>query len=140
MQGMGAVLSGQRDPSMPPDATGLLRLTVQGTLLGRSKMTGPYLHIDGDPVPVAFGENPIPVHAGRHHVHATMSFGWPFGAARLDVHVPAGASLDLWYAPSFSYYVKGRLGTEPQKPAGSWYLALVGLALVVGMLITTLRG
>lgn len=140
MHGVDVVPAGLRDPTMPPGATGLLRLTVQGTLLGRGRLTGPYLEIDGDPVPVAYGENPIKVHAGRHQVQATMSFGWPFGGASLDVHVPDGGALDLWYAPSFSYYVKGRLGTEPQKPAGSWYLALVALALVLGVIVTALRG
>jgi hypothetical protein len=140
MHGMGFVPAGQRDPTMPPGATGLLQLTVQGTLLGRGRLTGPYLQIDGESVPVAFGENPITVHAGRHHVRATMSFGWPFGGASLDVHIPDGGALNVWYAPSFSYYVKGRLGTEPQKPAGSWYLVLVGLALAVGLVVTALRG
>ncbi len=140
MRGMDLVPAGVLDPTMPPGATGLLRLTVQGTLLGRGSLTGPYLRIDGDPVPVAFGENPITVHAGRHQVHLTMSFGWPFGSASLDVHVPDGGALDVWYAPSFSYYVKGRLGTQPQKPAGSWYLVLVGLALAVGLVVTALRG
>ena len=125
---------------MPPGATGLLRVTVQDTLLGRPRLTGPYLQIDGDPVPVAFGENEITVHAGRHDVRASMSFGWPFGAASLDVDVPDGGAVDVWYAPSFSYYVKGRIGTEPQQPAGSWFVVLVGLAVVVGLVVTALRG
>ena len=140
MHGMDSVPAGVLDPTMPPGATGLLRLTVQDTMLGRPSLTGPYLRIDGDPVPVAFGENPIKVHAGRHQVQASMSFGWPFGRASLDVHIPDGGELAVWYAPSFSYYVKGRLGTEPQKPAGSWYLVLVGLALVVGLVVAALRG
>ena len=140
MYGMDLVPAGQRDPTMPPGATGLLRLTVQDTLLGRGRLTGPYLRIDGEPVSVAFGENPITVHAGRHQVHAAMSFGWPFGRAIMDVQVPDGGALDMWYAPSFSYYVKGRLGTQPQKPAGSWYLLLVGIALAVGLVVTALRG
>jgi hypothetical protein len=140
MHGMGLLPAGVLDPTMPPGATGLLRLTVQDTLLGRPRLTGPYLHIDGDPVPVAFGENNITVHAGRHHVRAAMSFGWPFGRASMDVHVPDGGALDLWYAPSFSFYVEGRLGTQPQKPPGSWYLLLVGIAVAAGLVVTALRG
>ena len=125
---------------MPPGATGLLRLTVQDSLLGRVKLSGPYVTIDGEPVLVASGENPIQVHAGRHQVQANMSFLWPFGSACLEVHVPEGGAADVWYAPSFNYYVNGRIGTEPQKPAGSWFLWLVALALVVGTVVTAVRG
>src|SRR5699024_4447550 len=50
-----------------PAGHGTLALTVQGGALTSGFFT-PRVHVDGYPVPVAFGTTPIPLVPGRHRV------------------------------------------------------------------------
>lgn len=133
-----AVPVGHRDPDQAWGAVGHLRLTVQSTLLGRLKYA-PFCEIDGESVQIRNGENVILVHAGRHHVEAHVLWVGPYGRASADIEVPPGGEAVLWYAPAFYRFVEGRLGSEPQQPAGTWFVVLVVLVFAVGLLITLAR-
>lgn len=130
-----AAPAGHRDPDQPWGAVGHLRLTVQRTLLGRLRYS-PSCEIDGESVRIHNGENAILVHAGRHHVEAHVLWVGPYGRASADIEVAPGGEADLWYAPAFYRFVEGRLGSAPQQPAGTWFVALVALVVVVGLLVT----
>ncbi|GAB3249717.1 hypothetical protein [Nocardioides dilutus] len=122
----------------PPAGTGHLRLTVQPTLLGRPGL-GVTARVDGEPVRVQHGENVIPLAAGRHRVEASTFLTGGSGDVTIEVDVPAGGQVALWYAPSFVRAVSGRIGDRPQRPAGTWFVVLVALILVVGMAYTFAR-
>jgi hypothetical protein len=122
----------------PPAGTGHLRLTVQSTLLGRQAL-GVRARVDGVPVPVQHGENVIPVPAGTHRVEASTLLTGGSGDVSVEVDVPAGGEVALWYAPSFNQAIAGRIGDRPQRPAGTWFVVLVALILMVGMAYTFTR-
>jgi hypothetical protein len=122
----------------PPAGTGHLRLTVQPTLLGRAAL-GVRARVDGEPVSVKHGENVIPLPAGRRRVEASTLLTGGSGDVSIEVDVPAGGELALWYAPSFNQAIAGRIGHRPQRPAGTWFVVLVAVILVVGMAYTFTR-
>jgi hypothetical protein len=122
----------------PPAGTGHLRLTVQSTLVGRQAL-GVHARVDGVPVPVQHGENVIPVPAGTHRVEASTLLTGGSGDVSVEVDVPAGGEVALWYAPSFNQAIAGRIGDRPRRPAGTWFVVLVALILMVGMAYTFTR-
>ena len=122
----------------PPGGTGHLRLTVQSTLLGRPA-SGVRARVNGEPVPVQHGENLIPLPAGLHRLEASTFLTGGSGDVSIEVDVPAGGELALWYAPSFNQGISGRIGYRPQPPAGTWFVVLLAVILVVGLGYTLLR-
>ncbi len=115
---------------------GWLRLTVQDGLLARVKMA-PEVWVDDIPIRVARGENLVTLPTGVHRVVAQSAFY--FGRAVTEVEVVQGQVTPLYYAPPLARQDVGRFGSEPVQPQGRLFLAMVGVALVVGLLITWLR-
>jgi hypothetical protein len=122
----------------PPVGSGRLRLTVQPTLLRRAAL-GVQARVDGVPVPVQHGENVIPLPAGVHRIAVSTLLTGGSGDVSIEVDVPAGGESALWYAPSFNQAISGRIGDRPQRPAGTWFVVLVAVILVVGVAYTLVR-
>ncbi|MEO6411486.1 MAG: hypothetical protein ABIO48_02765 [Pedococcus sp.] len=115
---------------------GWLRLTVQDGLLARVKVA-PEVWVDDIPIRVARGENLVTLPTGAHRVVAQSAFY--FGRAVTEVKVVQGQVTPLYYAPPLARQDVGRFGSGPVQPQGRLFLATVGVALVVGLLITWLR-
>lgn len=115
---------------------GWLRLTVQDGLLSKVKVS-PEVWVDGIVVPVSRGENLVTLPTGVHRVEARPAFH--LGRAVTEVEVVQGRTTPLYYAPPLARIDVGRFGAEPVQPQGRLFLAMVGVALVVGLLITWLR-
>jgi hypothetical protein len=122
----------------PPAGQGVIRLTVQNTLLGKPALSV-RAEVDGVPVRIEHGENLIPLEAGRHRIEISTLLVGGSGDVSAEVDVPAGGELALWYAPSFNQAISGRIGDRPQQPAGTWFVLLVAAILVLGMAYTLLR-
>jgi hypothetical protein len=127
----------------PPAATtpaglpiGRLRLTVQDGLLTRVKVS-PEVWVDGVLVPVARGANEITLPTGTHRVEARPAFH--LGRAVTEVHIAQGQVTPLYYAPPLARVDVGRFGPTPVQPQGRLFLAMVAVALVVGLVVTWLR-
>jgi hypothetical protein len=121
----------------PPAGDGHIRLTVQSSLLGRSKL-GVYARVDDEPVKVTYGENVIAAAAGRHRVEGYVVFAAEYGHASVDVEVPAGGEARAFYAPPFLHASPGRMGLTPQQPPGRWWVYLFCAILVLGLIWTML--
>lgn len=115
---------------------GWLRLTVQHGLLTRGKVA-PDLWVDGTRVPASTGENLVPLPPGLHRVEVRPPLH--LGRARTEVEVVQGQVTPLYYAPPLARTDVGRFGPVPVQPQGRLFLAMVGVALVVGLLVTWLR-
>ena len=115
---------------------GWLRLTVQDGLLAKVKVA-PEAWVDGIPVPVTRGENLVTLPTGVHRVEVRPAFH--LGRAVTEVQVVQGQVTPLFYAPPLARVDVGRFGPAPVQPQGRLFLAMVAVALVVGMLITWLR-
>lgn len=125
--------------TQPPVGEGRIRLTVQSSLLGRSRF-GVRCRVDGEPVTVEqHGVTLIPVDAGRHRIEVFKVFAGEYGKASAEVDVPAGGEAPAFYAPPIDVWGAGRIGTAPVQPSGTWFVVMVGLLLVVGLAYTLLR-
>jgi hypothetical protein len=122
----------------PPAGPGVIRLTVQNTLLGKPALSVS-AQVDGVPVRIVHGENLIPVDAGRHLIEISTVLVSGSGDVSAEVDVPAHGQADLWYAPPYFRAIAGRLGDRPQQAAGTWFIVLVAAIIVVGMTYTLIR-
>jgi len=126
--------------TQPPAGDGHIRLTVQGSLIGRSRF-GVRCRVDGEPVTVAqHGETRLPVAAGRHRVEVFKVFTGEYGNATVDVDVPAHGEAPAYYAPPIDLWGAGRMGPVPQQPSGTWFLVTVGVLIALGVVWAFLPG
>ena len=116
---------------------GQITLTVQSSLVGRATF-GVRARVDGQPFRVRHGDNVLPVAAGRHTVECSMVLAGEYGRAAIEVTVPVDGQAQVFYAPPFNYGIAGRIGTVPQRPAGTWWMVLLGAVLVLGLAYTLL--
>jgi hypothetical protein len=127
----------------PPAAQGAIRLTLQGNLLSTSVLT-PAVRINGWPVPARYGENVLPVYAGTNRVEVSARWLRTYGEATLDVDVPAGQQVSVFYALPWHTFTDGAIGYEKQRRPGLAPL-LVGASVIVAvallvMLVLVLAG
>lgn len=111
------------EPQQPPgDATAsaiavTLKYHWMAFLLGLFK---PRLHINGQQVANAWGRQVIPVPPGQYHVNVYVPYLLPtrIGPADLGVNVYPGQTVELEYRAPTINFMKGALGTPPQKYPG----------------------
>jgi hypothetical protein len=118
-----------------------LRYHPLAFLLGLFK---PQLQLNGYDVGRAWGRVVVPVPPGRHHVHVHVPYLIPprIGVADLPVVVHPGQVLELEYRAPMIAFMKGALGTPPQKYPGMVasillmvFAVLVVLCLCGGLII-----
>ena len=117
-------------PGPPQQALGNVRLHVQGSKAMR--LVTPSVKINGQPVPVKFGQNDIPVYAGPVTVDASTQWMREYGQAQITFDVAPGAGVEIWYAAPQHQFTTGSMGYERQKPKGTAVLvAVVVLAVLI---------
>lgn len=123
--------SGPVGPQGPP--LGTIVLQIQGNAL-TSSMVPPSVQVDGHGFSTGYGENPIQVPAGRRHVFVWSQWMRTYGQAHLDVDVPPGGAVRVYYRAPMHQFTEGSIGFEPQKARGMgcfWAMLGVLLAFVV---------
>ena len=118
-----------------PAGHGTLALTVQGGALTSGFFT-PRVHVDGYPVPVAFGTTPIPLVPGRHRVDVHTWWLLRYGEATIEVDVAPGGVVPVFYAVPWHQFSPGSIGHIPQQRKGGRAVAVYFgciLALVVAI-------
>src|SRR3954454_648125 len=118
-------------PEQPPaqPAMGWLRLVLQGSAMTSSMIT-PAVTINGYRVPVRYGENVVPVHAGPNRVDVSCQWLKKYGEATLETTVPEGGQVTAYYAAPLQQFSRGAIGYERQKRPG-----MVGLTLALGLIV-----
>lgn len=116
-----------RPPQAPP---AYLKLTLQGNIL--LAMVTPSAYLDGQPLPVKYGENVFAIHPGDHLVAAHAQSFFAYGRAEQQISAEPGQVVELWYAPPAVTFLKGRMGATRQKIAGMTGF-LVGIAAIVAL-------
>jgi hypothetical protein len=107
-----------------------LRLTLQGSPFTSSMIT-PAVTVNGYRVVAHYGENLVPVWAGPNRVEVSCRWLMRFGEATLQLDVPPGAQVPVFYASPLHQFSKGAIGLERQKRPGRLGLALMLAAVVL---------
>lgn len=115
---------------------GLVRVNIQGSVM-TSSMIVPSLMIDGRLLTSRYGVNAFQVPAGVHRVEAYAQWMRRYGQALLDVNVPPGAAVDVFYAAPLHQFTTGNMGLtkQPRKGVAAMILllALVFVPLIAAM-------
>jgi hypothetical protein len=115
-----------------------LRLTVQGSPMTSSMIT-PAVSVNGYRVVAHYGDNLVPVWAGPNRVDISCQWLMRFGEATLELDVPPGAQLPLFYAAPLHQFSKGAIGFERQRRPGLMgFLAMLAVVVLVVMGISVL--
>jgi hypothetical protein len=120
--------------------TGWIRLTVQGNAFS-SNMLRPSVRLNGFPVEAGYGVSTHPVPPGTWHVDAHCQWLRQYGQAAMDVEVADGGTVDVFYAPPWHQYTRGRIGLTRQQRPGAWVAVLtlvVVVLIVVGWIAVSL--
>ena len=116
---------------------GTVRLHIQGSQLLR--LVFPSVTVNGQPVPVRYGVNDLPVYAGPVHLHCETSWLRTYGQADLQLDLAPGGFAEVWYAAPNHQFTTGSIGYQKQTPKGTVAMvALVGVALLVAVLLISL--
>lgn len=114
----------QQPPAFPPPggaAGGAIAVTLKyhplAFLLGLFK---PQVQLNGHLAANAWGRHVLPVPPGQYHLHIHVPYLLPsqLGAADLPVNVYPGQTVELEYRAPMVAFLKGALGTPPQKYPG----------------------
>ncbi len=114
----------QPGPPLPPP--GFINLTIQGNVLTSSMIT-PSVVLDGHPIPAQYGLNLIPVIPGRHHVHVYGEWMRRYGQADIQLDVPVGQHVPVFYRAPFHQFTTGNIGHVPQP--------MKGLGVLIGVMV-----
>ncbi|WP_244929993.1 hypothetical protein [Nocardioides sp. W7] len=117
----------------PPPPTGWVALTVQGSWMTNS-LIPPKVWMNGHPVPVRYGDNPVPVHPGRLRIDVRCTWLREYGQATIDIDVAPGQTVPVFYAAPLHQFSRGRIGPERQKRPGVLAL-VVTLSVVVAVIV-----
>lgn len=117
-------------PVQPQPTQGTIRLTLQGNLF-TAGLT-PTVHVSGHRVNSTFGTMDVPVWSGRNRVEVHTQWMRRYGQAELEVDVPPGAVVPVFYAVPWHQFSRGAIGFEQQQRPGLWAFVLL-LGLVVGL-------
>ncbi len=123
-------------------------LVVNIDKFGRDTASKANLYIDGIRMVNQEGANAYGVHPGRHMVSAEVNtMGRTYGQADLQVDVPQGATVQLFYTGPAGVGRPGQLGFQPAAHAGSGVVRatrgcliamLVALVLIVVLVVVAL--
>jgi hypothetical protein len=118
---------------------GWIRLTVQGSPL-TSSMIRPSIRLNGYPVQAEYGVSMHPVPPGTWHLDAHCQWMRAYGQAGIDLDVADGQTVDVFYAPPWHQFTRGRIGLTRQRRPGIWMFGLtmlvVALLVVVGIALS----
>lgn len=88
--------------------------------------------INGQMVPLRWGENIIPAPPGVHHITIYMQWLWKVGSAEITVDNTHGAPPPVYYALPYIGFQKGAIGFQPQSNPGlAIFLILIGAPLLL---------
>ncbi len=122
---------------------GLVRVNIQGSVM-TSSMIVPSLMIDGRLLTSKYGVNAFQVPAGIHKVEAYAQWMRRYGQAALDVNVPPGAAVDVFYAAPLHQFTTGNMGLTKQRRKGAWMmvglLSLIFVPLIAAMVLAVQFG
>jgi hypothetical protein len=108
-----------------------LRLTLQGSAMTSSMIT-PAVTVNGHRVVAHYGDNLVPVWAGPNRVEVSCQWLLRYGQATLDLQVPPGAQVPVFYAAPWHQLSRGAIGHERQRRPGlAGFLVLMAVILFV---------
>jgi len=116
---------------------GLVRVNIQGSLMTSSVLV-PNLLIDGRLLNSRYGVNAFQVPGGRHRVELYAQWMRRYGQAALDVEVPVGESVEVFYAAPLHQFTTGNIGLTKQRRKGMVFFGLImGLigAMIIAMMV-----
>jgi hypothetical protein len=93
-------------------------------------MITPAVTVNGYRVVAHYGDNIVPVWAGPNRVEVSCQWLLKFGRAALDVQVPPGAQVPVFYAAPWHQFSKGAIGYERQRRPG-----VLGFALILAVIV-----
>ena len=112
-----------------------VRLTLQGSPMTSSMIT-PAVSVNGYRVVAHYGENLVPVWAGPNRVDISCHWLTRFGEATLELDVPPGAQVPVFYAAPLHQFSKGAIGFERQRRPGR--TGLVGMLAAVVLVVVAI--
>ncbi|MFT4298171.1 MAG: hypothetical protein QM597_00820 [Aeromicrobium sp.] len=118
-------------PPPAPQPTGTVYLTVQGSVMTSSMLT-PNAWINGYPVTVRYGANPIPVPAGPVRVDLSAQWMRTYGQASIAFMLAPGQTVPVYYAAPMHQFTTGSIGFEPVKRKGvTGFVAIMAVVALV---------
>ena len=104
---------------------------VQGNWF-TSNALKPTVRLNGYQVANRYGENIHPVPPGRWHVEVHCQWLREYGQAEHDVDVAEGQTVDVFYAPPWHQFARGRIGaTKQPRPGLAAFAVLMALTVLV---------
>jgi hypothetical protein len=120
-------------PGLQP-GNGLLRVNIQGNVM-TSNMITPKMMLDGYLIASQYGANVFQVPAGRHRLEFYAQWLRRYGQAAIDVDVPIGGAVELFYAAPLHQFTTGLVGFTKQRRKGALVFAMVMLVILVVVLM-----
>jgi hypothetical protein len=121
------VISRVVNPSPPPTS-----LTIVTKRPPTGIFVNPTAVINGQMVPLRWGENVIPAPAGVHHITVYMQWLWKVGSAEITVDNSRAPAPPVYYALPYTNFQKGAIGFEPQSNPGLVpFLLMIGVPLLI---------
>ena len=125
----------QPGPPAAAPATGVIRLTIQGSMWTANAIT-PTVRINGYPVPSRYGTQDLVVWAGPNHLDMETQWMRTYGQAALDTMVAPGQVVEVWYASPWHQFRRGDIGFTKQTRGGvGCFVALLAVIAVVFALV-----
>jgi len=100
----------------------------------------PRAEINGQPVPLNWGTNPIGAPPGVHTINIHVPWLWQSGKAQITVDNSSGPAPTVYYAMPYLAFMRGAIGLQPVKNPGLlgfiaiFVVPLLALALCCGAL------
>jgi hypothetical protein len=127
---------GQPGQPAAPAPTGIIRLTIQGSMWTSNAIT-PTVRINGYPVPSRYGTQDLVVWAGPNHLDMETQWMRTYGQAALDTAVAPGQVVEVWYASPWHQFRRGDIGFTKQTRGGIGclilFLAMIALVFVLSI-------
>ena len=125
-------------PQQPQQPQSAIALTLQGSVLTSNAIT-PKVTFNNWPVPASYGLNVIPVPPGPLRIHCYAQWMRQYGQATLDVDVPPGQTVPVFYAAPMHQFTTGAIGhTQQKRPGVAVFWAILGVPLLLVLLIIVL--
>lgn len=119
-------------------AQGTIRLTVQGNAMTAGMLT-PTVVVSGHRVNSRYGTMDVPVWAGPNRVDVHTTWMRDYGQASLDVTVPPGGVVPVYYAVPWHQFTSGSIGYEKQRRKGlAPFVALLSAIVAIPVLLVLL--
>lgn len=112
---------------LPP---GEVHVHIQGSVFTSSIIT-PTLLLNGYQVASRYGDNGFQVPAGTHRVELFAQWMRRYGQALLDVQVPPGGRVDVFYAAPWHQFTTGSIGFQKQSRKGTWLIVALAAFLLL---------